>query len=121
MQTREQQLKNRIMTRIYGIWFIRRGIPMLAGSALFITAALKLTAERFFVAQIWRNFEYAATSDIMSLPRFIASALNSAEPALLMFISAVGITGFVLAVKLLRSIRSILMGSRVQLGYQSRR
>ena len=113
----EQQLKNRIMTRVYGIWFIRRGVPMLAGSALFITAALKLTAERFFVAQIWRNFEFVATSNLMGLPRYIASALNSAEPALLTFISAAGITGFVLAVKLLRSIRSI-MASQSSFGYQ---
>ena len=116
----EQQLKNRIMTRVYGIWFIRRGVPMLAGSALFITAALKLIAQRFFVAQIWRNFEYAASSDLMSLPRFIASALNHAEPALLLFISAAGVTGFALAVKLLRSIRSILAGNAVLSSYQSR-
>ncbi|OGF71941.1 hypothetical protein A2W54_02345 [Candidatus Giovannonibacteria bacterium RIFCSPHIGHO2_02_43_13] len=105
------------MTRVYGIWFVRRGVPMLLGSALFITAALKLTAERFFVAQIWKNFESVATSDVMGLPKFIASALNSAEPTLLMFISAAGITGFVLAVKLLRSIRSILAG-QAALGYQ---
>lgn len=119
--TIEQRLKNRIMRRVYGIWFVRRGAPMLAGSALFMTAALKLTAERFFVAQIWRNFESVAASDIMGLPRFIASALNHAEPSLLIFISLAGVAGFALAVKLLRSIRSIFAGQAVLVGYQSRR
>jgi len=94
---------------------------MLVGSSLFITVALKLTAERFFVAQIWKNFEFVATSNLMGLPRFIASALNNAEPMLLIFISATGIVGFVLAVKLLRSIRSILTGQAILIGYQSRR
>lgn len=120
MTTVEQKLKNRIMRRIYGIWFLRRGIPMLAGSAVLITIALKATAERFFVAQIWKNLEFAAKSNIMGLPRFIASALNSAEPELLLFISAAGVTGFMLAVKLLRSIRSILAGQTVLISHQSR-
>ena len=109
--TTEQKLKNRIMRRVYGIWFVKQAMPMLAGSAVFITAALRLTADRFFVAQIWRNFESIASSNIMGLPRYIASAMNSAEPMLLLFISAAGITGFALVVKLLRSIRSIMASS----------
>lgn len=110
------------MRRVYGIWFVRQAMPMLAVSAIFITAALRVTADRFFVAQIWRNFENIASSNIMGLPRYIASAMNSAEPSLLLFISFAGIAGFAVIVKLLRSIRSI-MASSANLGfsYQSRR
>lgn len=119
MKTNEKQLKNRIMRRVYGIWFVRQALPMLAGGALFITAALRVAADRFFVAQIWRNFESIATSNIMGLPRYIASAMNHAEPALLLFISFAGVAGFVVVIKLLRSIRSIMSSSaNLGIGFQ---
>lgn len=115
----EQRLKNRIMRRVYGIWFVKQALPMLAGSAVFITAALRMTADRFFVAQIWKNFGSIASSNIMGLPRYIASAMNHAEPSLLLFISAAGVIGFGLVVKLLRSIRSIMSSSaNLGIGYQ---
>jgi hypothetical protein len=114
------KLKNRIMRRVYGIWFIKQAMPMLGASAIFITAALRMTADRFFVAQIWKNFENIASSDILGLPRYIASAMNSAEPPLLVFISVAGIIGFAMIVKLLRSIRSI-MASSTNLGISFQR
>lgn len=99
------------MKRVYGIWFVRQALPMLAGGSLFITVALKVAADRFFVAQIWRNFENIASSNVMGLPRYIASAMNHAEPALLLFISFAGVAGLAIVIKLLRSIRSIMSSS----------
>ena len=117
----QNKLKTRIMRRVYGIWLVRTALPMLAGSALFITAALRLAAERFFVAAIEQNLLFVINNNFMGLPRYIASALNHAEPSLLILISGAGIAGFALAVKLLRSIRSIVASGSLGLSYQSRR
>lgn len=109
------------MRRVYGIWFLRQALPLVAGAALLMTAALRLTADRFFVAQIWRNFESVVTSNILGLPRYIASAMNSAEPSLLLLISVSGVAGLWLVIKLLRSIRSIIASSAdLGMGYQRR-
>ena len=101
-------LKKRIMRRIYAIWFIRQALPVLAGSAVSLYIALKITADRFFIAEIVKNFENVVNSNILGLPRYIASALNSAEPSALILMSLAGLIGFGLAIKLLRSVRAIL-------------
>lgn len=107
MITQEQRIKNRIMRRVYGIWFTRRVAPMGFASAFFMSVALKETASRFFVAQIASNFLTVASANFWGIPSFIASALNSAEPSVLVLISAAGMVGFTLAVKLWRSIKGV--------------
>ena len=107
MVTREERIKNRIMRRVYGIWFVRRVAPMGFASAFFINLALKEAAGQFFVAQIVSNFLTVAGANLWGIPRFIASALNSAEPSVLVLISATGMVGFTLAVKLWRSIKGV--------------
>ena len=98
-------LKKRIMRRVYGIWFVKRVIPTAGGSALFMGIALKETAGRFFVAQIFSNFMEVAGTNAWAIPNFIASALNKLEPSVLVLTAGAGLVGFALAVKLLRSIR----------------
>ena len=98
-------LKKRIMRRVYGIWFVKRVIPTAGGSALFVGIALKETAQRFFVAQIASNFMAVASSNAWAIPSFIASAMNKLEPSVLVLTAGAGLAGFALAVKLLRSIR----------------
>ncbi|OGF63382.1 hypothetical protein A2926_03990 [Candidatus Giovannonibacteria bacterium RIFCSPLOWO2_01_FULL_44_40] len=107
----ENKLKKRIMRRVYAIWFIRRGLPMVAGSVVSFYIAMTVTAERFFVAQIFSNLTVAAHSGFLGMSKFIISALNSVEPSVLVLISIAGIVSFALAVKLLRSIRSIVAGA----------
>lgn len=81
---------------------------MLAGSLFSWAVFYRVTADSFFVAEIARSLFYVLGHNIFGLPRYIASALDSAEPSVLFLISFAGILGFVLAVKLLRSIRSIM-------------
>ncbi|MEK7559874.1 MAG: hypothetical protein AAB522_01045 [Patescibacteria group bacterium] len=101
-------LTKKIMRRVYIIWGVRYVAPrLLVSSGLFI-AAYKVTAESFFVSKIFSNFLSVAFSGLWAAPRFATAALSSAEPQVLVLISACGIFGFFLAVKLLRSIRSIL-------------
>jgi len=102
------QLKNRIMRRVYAVWFVRKIVPRLAMVSLFGFVAYRVTADSFFVAKVVSNFLAVASSSIWSIPRFIASALNSAEPAALVMISITGMISFYLVIQLLRSIRTLM-------------
>lgn len=101
-------LTKQVMRRIYVIWGVRYVLPRLALSIGLFWTAFKVTANSFFVSQILSNFLGVAFSSVWAAPQFATSALASAEPQVLILISATGISGFFLAVKLLRSVRSIL-------------
>lgn len=96
------------MRRVYTIWLVRRALPMVGGSFLSLMVALKLTADSFFVAEIMKNFGYVLRHNFLGAPRYIESALNSAEPSTLILIAMAGTMSFVLAVKLLRNVRSVV-------------
>jgi len=83
---------------------------MAGGSLASLWIAFRLTADSFFVAKIAENAQYALFHNLLGVPRYIATALNSAEPSTLFLISMTGIISFLLAIKLLRSIRSIMWG-----------
>lgn len=86
---------------------------MAAGSAVSFYVAFRVTAERFFVAQIFSNFAVALQSGFIGMSKFIVSALNSIEPSILILISMAGIISFAIAVKLLRSVRAIVSGAGI--------
>ncbi|HEY4521979.1 MAG TPA: hypothetical protein VJH05_02465 [Candidatus Paceibacterota bacterium] len=101
-------ITKKIMRRVYVIWGVRYVLPRLAVSIGLFWVAFRVTAQSFFVSKIFINFISVAFSSVWAVPQFITSALNSAQPQVLVLISATGISGFFLAVKLLRSIRSIV-------------
>src|SRR3989344_3126711 len=101
-------LTKQVMRRVYMIWGVRYILPRLAVSIGLFWVAFKVTAQSFFVSKIFANFISIEFSSVWASPQFITSSLNSAEPQILVLISAAGISGFFLAVKLLRSIRSIV-------------
>ena len=90
---------------------------MVGGSFLSLAVAFRLTADSFFVSEIMKNFGYVLRHNLLGIPRYITSALNSAEPSTLILISMAGIVSFALAVKLLRSIRSIVYGQSTAPNY----
>ena len=106
-------LKTKIMRRGYAIWFVRRVLPTGFASAFFMNLALKETASRFFVAQIFSNFYAVARANVWAVPNFITSAFNNVEPSVLVLISIAGLLGFSLAVELWRSVRSVAAGARL--------
>ncbi len=101
-------LTKKVMRRVYMIWGVRYVAPRVLLSIGFFWAAFKLMAQNFFVAKIFSNFMTVAFSSVWAIPKFITSALNSAEPQVLVMVSAAGIAGFFLAVNLLRNVRSII-------------
>ena len=111
-------LKTKIMRRVYAIWFVRQALPVFLGSAGSFYLAFRVAANRFFAAEILKNLESVMKSNVWGLPRYIESALNSVEPSILILIAMAGIVSFALAVKLLRSVRSLMWGSKVATSWQ---
>lgn len=103
-------LTKKVMRRVYVIWGVRYILPRLVLSIGLFWVAFRVAAESFFISKIFSNFMAVAFSNVWATPQFITSALNSAEPRVLVLVSACGIAGFFLAVKLLRSIRNIVAG-----------
>lgn len=93
---------------------------MIGGVVFSLSVAFKMAADSFFVAEIAKNLKYVLSHNLMGLPRYIESALNSAEPSTLILISMAGLVGFALAVKLLRSVRSIMWSGAVSTSYIKR-
>ena len=110
-------LKKRIMRRVYAIWFVRIALPMVGGSFLSLAMALKLTADGFFVAEVLKSFSYVLRHNFLGFPRYIEAALNSVEPSTLILVAMAGTMSFALAVKLLRSVRDIVWSQSVAPNY----
>ena len=102
------QLKSKIMRRVYAIWFVRRIAPPAISLGFFGYLAIRETAQSFFVAKIISNFLTVATN-VWAIPGFVGSALNHAEPQILFVVAFSILATFVLAVKLLQNIRVIMM------------
>lgn len=103
----KNELKSRIMRRVYAIWFVRRIVPPVLSISFFCYLALHETAQGFFVAQIISNFLMVA-SNAWSIPGFIGAAMMHARPETLFIISFSILATFVLSVKLLRNIRTTM-------------
>ncbi len=115
----DQALKNKIMRRIYGIWFVRSIVPKFVGAAAFLWIGARIVADNFFVGKVIANLLNVAGSNMLAVPQFIGSALNHAAPSTLFLAAASGLAGFALAVKLLRAVRSFVAArSTSQLHYQ---
>ena len=115
----DQALKNKIMRRIYGIWFVRSIVPKFAGATAFLWIGARIVADNFFVGKVIANFLNVAGSNMLAVPGFIGSALNHAAPSTLFLVSACGLAGFALSVKLLRTVRSLVAAKVTsQLHYQ---
>ena len=101
------QLKSRIMRRVYGIWFVRRFAPTAASLGFFSYLTLHEIADKFFVSQIYANF-LAVAQNMWAIPGFIGAAVTHAQPQTLFIIAFSILAVFVLSVKLLRTIRVIV-------------
>ncbi len=53
--TIKELLKNRILWRVYLIWFLRRIVPLMAAQVLILGVALKIFADHVFVIKVLKN------------------------------------------------------------------
>jgi len=91
-----EELKKRIMRRVYAIWFVKRVAPAVFIYMPFLLfVALKETAGEFFVSKILDNFLIVVHNHgLTGVFKFIISAFGNA-PALPLFIILVSAGIFV--------------------------
>ncbi len=67
-------LQKNIMTRVYGIWFLRRVLPVVIFEILFIALAINLFAESVFIARVLENAAGVVKGSPVELFSFLWSA-----------------------------------------------
>ncbi len=104
------------MRRVYAVWFVRRIVPTAGSLGFFLYLTLRETAEKFFVSKVFANF-FAVAVHTSAIPGFIGAAVLHAKPEALFIISFSILATFVLSVKLLRNIRTIVASRGAVFGF----
>lgn len=102
------ELKRRIMRRVYGVWFLRKVAPVTFLYLPFlIIVALRETAKEFFIARIINNFLTAVHSGGASTVNYLFSALAN-MPVVSCLVILVSLMGFAaLSYRLVQSVRTV--------------
>lgn len=111
MNQNQQNLRERIMRRVYAIWFVRRALPRLGGAAIGLFVAYRVTASSFFVAKVIENFFAVSAVNTWATPRFVFAALLNADPRAVLVIAFSCIAAILLSFKLFSDIRTVMRGS----------
>lgn len=66
--------KNKILWRVYIIWFFRRIMPLMLAQVLVISFALKIFGQKVFVVKVLENAALASNSNYWEFLNYLASA-----------------------------------------------
>ncbi len=86
----DNNLKKRIMKRVYAIWFVKKIAPAIFIYTPFLGfIALRETANEFFITKIVENFVLALNSGFAATMSYMASAVANipAMPSLIILLS----------------------------------
>jgi len=75
-----ENIKKRILARIYIIWFIKRVIPLIIIQILALAVALKLFAKNVFVSKVLQNSSIAADSGYWIFSKYLAVSFLNTRP-----------------------------------------
>src|SRR3989344_7438318 len=67
-------LKNRILWKIYLIWFLRRIVPLILLQVLALGLVLQLFSKNVFVSQVLRNAGLVASDNYLAILKYLAKA-----------------------------------------------
>jgi hypothetical protein len=72
--------KNKILWRVYVVWFLRRILPIVIGQLLLIALAVKVFAENVFVSRVLQNVSLVAESGYWAVVKYLALSLWATRP-----------------------------------------
>lgn len=78
--TIKQLLKNRILWRVYFLWFLRRIVPLIAAQLIFFLIFLKIFARNVFVSQVFHNAANVADFGYWALFKYSLISFINARP-----------------------------------------
>jgi hypothetical protein len=72
--------KNRVLWRVYFIWFFRRIVPLMAIQAVILGLALKIFAEKVFVRAVLQNAVQVADSGYWAFFKYLVISFLGTRP-----------------------------------------
>ena len=72
--TLNEFFKNRVLWKVYAIWFMRRIVPLIAVQIVFLLIALRVFANKVFVGKVLENATGAADSNLWEFIKYIFTA-----------------------------------------------
>ena len=76
----KELLKNRILWRVYLVWFFRRILPLIAVQIVILTAALKIFSGNVFVIKVLKNGYLVANTGYWSFFKFLFYSFLGTRP-----------------------------------------
>lgn len=81
--------KNRILWKIYLIWFFRRILPLIIIEIAVVIMALKIFAKNVFVGKVLENAALASESNWWEFIKYLASSFSQTHPIVQVTIIAI--------------------------------
>jgi len=67
---------NKILFKVYAIWFLRRIVPLMAIQIIFLVVALKLLASKVFFSKVIENAAIASGSNYWEFFKYLIEAFS---------------------------------------------
>lgn len=67
-------MSNKILFKVYTIWFLRRILPIMFAQAVFLVVFLKLLASKVFFGKVFENAALAAHSSYWEFFKYLLNA-----------------------------------------------
>ncbi|MDE2000945.1 MAG: hypothetical protein KGI60_00050 [Patescibacteria group bacterium] len=78
--TLRQFLKNRILWKVYTMWFLRRIVPLIVLQVAAIALALQIFAKNVFVSMVFRNAAVASEQGYWAFLGYLWYAFLNTRP-----------------------------------------
>ena len=79
-------MTNKILWKVYTIWFLRRIVPLMLVQIVFLVAVLKLLANKIFFGKVLENAALAADSNYWEFFKYLLNAFFQTHIAIQLFI-----------------------------------
>ena len=91
------QFKNKLLWKIYLVWFFRRILPLAVLQVAVGVLALKIFAEKVFVAKVFQNAALSGQTDWWEFLGYLGNAYLQTRPAIQIIIPiALGVGALIL-------------------------
>ncbi len=90
-------MTNRILFKVYTVWFLRRILPLIIAQVLFLVLVLRILASKIFFGRVLENAASAAGSSYWEFSRYLFGAFfQTSFKIQLVILLALGIGALVL-------------------------
>ena len=92
-----EKLKNRLLWKIYLIWFFRRIVPLILLQLAIFSIALKTFADNVFISRVFKNAALAADSGYWTFFKYLFfSFFNTGPLTQLVILVGLGVTALII-------------------------